>query len=143
MRKSILLAIMLVGVSAMAQTVRLDTGNKSDATTKVELMKACRISKAGNNNEIRLIAKVNAQFDAQKLKAQGITVGAQAGNIVTLRLAPEKAALLDGNADILQYSIAEPGAPTLNHPRYDTRTDSVQAGLGLPQAYTGEGGRIA
>ena len=139
MRKSILLAIMLVGVSAMAQTVRLDTGNKSDATTKVELMKACRMSKAGNNNEIRLIAKVNAQFDSQKLKAQGITVGAQAGNIVTLRLAPEKVALLDGNADILQYSIAEPVAPTLNHTRYDTRTDSVQAGLGLPQAYTGEG----
>ena len=139
MRKSIILAIMLVSVSAMAQTVRLDSHGKSDAATQVEIRRACRESKAGNNNEIRLLAEVGPQFDVQKMKAQGIVVGARAGNIVTLRLSPDKAALLENNADILQYCMADPVFPTVNRTRSDTRTDSVQAGEGLPQAYTGEG----
>lgn len=139
MRKSILLAVMLISVSAMAQTVRLDANGKSDASTQIALRKACKQSKAGDNNEIRMLAKVGAHFDAQKLKVQGIVVGSRAGDVVTLRLTPDKAALLDGNADILQYCMADPVSPTLNHVRYDTRTDSVHAGLGLPQAYTGEG----
>lgn len=139
MRKSILLAIMLVGVSAMAQTVRLDANCKSDASTQLELRKAIKQTKSGDNKEIRLLAKVGAHFDAQKLKSQGIVVGSRAGNVVTLRLTPDKASLLDGNADILQYCMADPVFPTLNRVRYDTRTDSVHAGAGLPQAYTGEG----
>ena len=139
MRKSIFLVALLISVSATAQTMRLDAGSKSDAATQVELMKACRQSKTGNMGEIRMLAKVGAQFDAQKLKAQGIVVGSQAGDIVTLRLTPDKARLLDANADILQYCMADPVFPTLNNTRYDTRTDSVQAGEGLPQAYTGDG----
>ncbi len=130
---------MLLGVSVMAQTVRIDANGKSDASTQVELRKASLQPKTGGNNEIRMLAKVGKHFDAQKLKAQGIVVGSRAGDIVTLRLTPDKVALLDGNADILQYSIAHNVFPTLNRTRVDTRTDSVQAGLGLPQAYTGEG----
>ena len=139
MRKVIILAVMLVGLSAMAQTVRLNNGGKSDASTQVEIMKAQQDKKSGNNNEIRLLAKVGAQFDAQRLKSQGIVVGSRAGDIVTLRLTPEKVSLLDMNADILQYSAAYSIYPNLNRVRFDTRTDSVQAGLDLPQAYTGEG----
>jgi subtilisin family serine protease len=130
---------MLVSITAMAQTVRLDANGKSDASTQVALRKASRQTKAGVNKEIRMLAKVSKHFDAQKLKAQGIVVGSQAGDIVTLRLSPDKAALLDENADILQYSVAFDVFPTMNRTRTDTRTDSVQAGLGLPQAYTGEG----
>ena len=139
MRKSILLALMLVSMSAMAQTVRLDASSKSDATTKVEVMKASQLSKSGGDKEIRIIAKVSSQFDAQKMKVMGITVGSKAGDIVTLRLSPDRVALLDADASILQYTVAYNVAPTLKRTRYDTRTDSVQAGLGLPQAYTGEG----
>ena len=139
MKKIILLAITLLSVSAMAQTVRLDATKKCDAITQVKTMNACRDAKAGGDNEIWMLAKVNAHFDAQKLKAQGIVVGSQAGNIVTLRLSPDKVALLDANADIVQYSIAHNVYPTMNSTRRDTRTDSVQAGLGVPQAFTGEG----
>ena len=139
MRKSIILALLLVGMTAMGQSVKLNSNGKGDAVTQVKIMNANQATKSGDKQEMRLLAKVSKQFDAQRLKAQGIVVGSQAGDIVTLRLTPDKVALLDANADILQYSVAFAVAPTMNSTRYDTQTDSVQAGAGLPQAYTGEG----
>ena len=139
MRKIILLAIMLVSVSAMAQTVRLDNNGKSDAVSQVEIRKALQAKDGGAQAELWMLAKVGNGFDASRLKAQGITVGSKAGDIITLRLTADKVAMLDQNADILQYCIAHPVYPTMNRTRRDTRTDSVQAGAGLPKAYTGKG----
>ena len=126
-------------VPGMGQRVSLSNGSKGDAITQVKIMDAQSAAKNGNGEEIRLIAKVGEGFDAQRLERLGIVVGSKAGDIVTLRLAPEKVALLETDASIVQYTMAYSVAPTLNRTRRDTRTDSVQAGLGLPQAYTGEG----
>ena len=40
---------------------------------------------------------------------------------------------------LAQWHLAAMAAPDLEKARYGTRVDSVQAGLGLPQAYMGEG----
>lgn len=136
MRKIIILAAMMATVTVMAQSVKLNSNGKCDALTQVELN---RQAAKGGNNMVPMLAKVSANFDAKQLQAQGITVGAKAGNIVTLRVPQNRLHLLESNGDILQYSYAYPVFPTLNRTRYDTRTDSVQNGLGLPQAYTGAG----
>lgn len=136
MRKIIILAAMLAGVTAMAQSVKLNNSGKSDALTQVELR---RHAAKGGNEIVPILAKVSDRFDAKRLQSQGISVGAKAGDIVTLRVPQSRLHLLESDGGILQYSYAYPVFPTLNRTRYDTRTDSVQAGLGLPQAYTGAG----
>ena len=138
MRKIILLTAMLIATSVMAQTHRLNTNSKCDAITQVKIENALKGKGPDSGKEMRFLAKVNPHFDARKLQEQGIVVGSKAGDIITLRLTAEQTQLLDNNADILQYSYAYPIYPTVNKTRTDTRTDSVQQGLGLPQAYTGK-----
>ncbi len=139
MRKALLLATLLLAlpVAMMAQKVQLREGGKCDAVSQVKLMQE-RQAKA-LEEPIRLIAKVTDRYDAKKMKAQGIVTGAKAGDIVTLRLPLGKLPLVDGCAEILQYSLSYPVFPMLNRTRFDTRTDSVHQGLGLPRAFTGEG----
>lgn len=137
MRKVLLLSALLLTIPAMGQKVQLANNSKCDAVSQVKLLQD-RQSKSAKE-EIRLIAKVSDGYDAKAMKAQGIVTGAKAGNIVTLRLPLEKLYVIDNSADILQYSVSHPVYPTTNRTRSDTRTDSVQQGLGLPQAYTGEG----
>ena len=126
----------------------LATGSKCDAHSQVQIRKTLThssVSKAdsspnlGDQQEMSLLAKVTKEFDAEALRAKGIKVGSQAGDIVTLRLPAHKVRLLDECGEVLMYSVARPIQPMLDRVRYDTRTDSVHEGLGLPQAYTGEG----
>lgn len=138
MRKVILLVMLFVSFQAAAQTVRLADDAKCDAVSQVALQRI-RASKNASQ-QVSLLAKVSDQFDAEALRAQGIAVGAKAGNIVTLRVPAAKLDLLDRDGDILQYALSQRVYPTVNRTRADTHADSVQAGAGgLPQAYTGEG----
>lgn len=127
---------MTLAFQAMAQNVRLNKDAKCDATTQIELNQARMTKKA--NEQIRLIAKVNNNFDAKAFAKQGIVVGAKAGDIITLRLPISKLSLVEQCDQVLQYTISNPVFANTNRTRTDTRTDSVQAGLGLPQAYTGK-----
>lgn len=139
MRKVLFIAALLLTIPAisMAQRVQLANNSKCDAVSQVRLLQE-RQSKSPKE-QIRLIAKVTDRFDAKAFKAQGIIMGAKAGDIVTLRLPISQIPLIDNCPEILQYSVSHPVFPTMNRTRFDTRTDSVQQGLGLPQAYTGEG----
>jgi len=136
MRKVLLLAALLLAIPAMGQKVQLANNGKCDATSQVKLMQEKRTKSA--SEEIRLIAKVSDRYDAKAMRTKGIVTGAKAGDIVTLRLPIEKLPLVDNCAEILQYSVSHPVFPNMDRTRRDTRTDSVQSGLGLPQAYTGK-----
>ncbi len=137
MRKVLLIAALLITLPALGQKVQLSTTSKCDAVSQVRLLQDQQTK--SSREEIRLIAKVTDRFDVQAMKAQGITVGAKAGDIVTLRLPLHLLHVIDNSSEILQYSVSYPVFPMLNRTRFDTRTDSVHQGLGLPQAYTGEG----
>lgn len=131
-RKLSIIAALLLATQAYGQRLDLSVNVKCDAVSQVKLLQ-----KAGNE-EVRLLAKVSPRFDARTLAPYGIVAGAKAGDIVTLRLPVKNLYAIDNCADILQYCISQPVFPTMNRTRVDTRTDSVQAGLGLPQAYTGK-----
>ena len=91
---------------------------------------------------IGFLAKMTQNFDRDRLEKAGITIGAQAGQIVTLRVPVESLELLESNREVLQYSIAHPvGGPTMDRTRGDTRTDKVQSGEGVSNntAYDGNG----
>ncbi len=97
---------------------------------------------AAGASSVKMIVKMTPNFDRAVLEKAGMVIGAQAGEIITLRVPVEALPLLESNKEVLQYSISHRiAAPDCNNNRFDTRTDSVQAGLGLDldTAYTGEG----
>ena len=135
-RKVLFAVALLLTTQVYGQRFNLVANGKSDAVSQVKLDQLAQ-QKSGAS-EVRLLAKVSAQYNADKLKAYGIVTGAKAGDIVTLRVPISKINVLENCPEILQYTISQTIFPTLNRTRVDTRTDSVQAGLGVPQAYTGK-----
>ena len=81
---------------------------------------------------IHFLAKMAEGYDRSVLVKNGIVIGAQAGQIVTLRVPIDKLHMLEENREVLQYSIAHTvGAPYCNNARIDTHVDSVHVGNGV------------
>lgn len=84
-------------------------------------------------------AKVDATFDARRAEAMGIKVTSRVADIVAMRMPLDKLALLNELPGIVVFSVAHRAHSTMDKVRFDTRTDSVQAGLGVPMPFNGEG----
>ena len=127
----ILLAVNLIGF-ASAQSPKCGIDTKALVGEEV----------AAGAQSIRFLAKMAPGFDRSVLEKAGIVFGAQAGDIVTLRVPVESLALLDESKEVLLYSISHRIAqPENDEARQDTRTDSVYRGLGVDggMPFTGEG----
>ncbi len=126
-----LLAISLL-TCAVAQTTKCAIDTKALMREEV----------AAGAQSIRFLAKMQPGFDRAVLEKAHIVVGAQAGDIVTLTVPVESLAELEGNKEVLQYSISHRIAqPECTHTRFDTRTDKVENGEGTTDSigYNGEG----
>ena len=88
--------------------------------------------------EIGVIAKVDGRFDREAARAMGIRTGSQIADIVTLRVPLNRLQDLEQLSGIVQYTVAHKVYPLMEKTKVDTRTDSVQAGYGLPQGYNGK-----
>ena len=122
--KKILLTLLamslLIGASAQSAKCGIDT--KALMAEEV----------AVGAQSLRFLAKMVPGFDRDALEKAGITVGAQAGDIVTLRVPVGSLQLLDDNKEVLQYSISHRIAqPTNDQARVDTRTAMVYDGIGV------------
>ena len=116
-----LLALCILG-SAVAQKAKCGVDTK--ALVREEI--------AAGASSIGFLAKMTPGFNRDLLEKAGITIGAQAGQIVTLHVPVESLGLLESNCEVLQYSIAHHVAqPLMNNTRKDTRTDKVEAGDGV------------
>lgn len=126
-----LLAISLLS-TLYAQTVKCGVDTK--ALVKEE--------KAAGATTISFLAKMAPGYDRDVLEKAGITIGAEAGQIVTLRVPVESLDVLESDKEVLLYSISHRiAAPNCDRTRLDTRTDSVQHGWGTIDdiSYNGEG----
>ncbi len=120
----------LLGASAQNKKCAIDT--KALVTEEI----------AAGATHVNMLAKMTPDFDRSMLEKAGMVIGAQAGQIITLRVPVEALPLLESNKQVLQYSISHRiAAPECNNNRFDTRTDSVQKGLGVigDTAFTGKG----
>ncbi|MBP5341259.1 MAG: S8 family serine peptidase, partial [Bacteroidales bacterium] len=126
-----LLAISLLA-SAMAQSTKCAIDTK--ALVREEI--------AAGAQSINFLAKMTPGFDRGVLEKADIVIGAEAGLIVTLRVPVTSLDVLESDKEVLLYSISHRIAePTCDHMRVDTRTDSVQKGLGTIDniSYNGAG----
>ena len=149
MKKIVLLALAFSSLVAVAQNkstveTRALTGSYSKAKSVGAMPKTLlehyplRYGKDGSVS-IGAIAKVDATFDAAAVESQGIKVTSRIKDIVVMRVPIEKLGVLESAKGIMVYSVAHKVEPEMNNTRVDTRTDSVQGGLGIPQPFNGEG----
>lgn len=126
-----LLAIsLLVGVSAQRTKCGIDT----KALVREEV--------AAGASTLSFLAKMAPDYNRDMLLKADIVIGAEAGQIVTLHVPVKSLGVLESNPEVLQYSISHRIAqPECSNTRVDTRTDSVQMGLGTVSgmAYDGQG----
>ena len=126
-----LLAISLLA-GAVAQTSKCGIDTKALIREEV----------AAGAQTINFLAKMAPGFDRNVLEKADIRIGAEAGQIVTLRVPVESRDVLENDKAARLYSISPRIAePTCDRMRHDTRTDSVQNGWGITgdTSYNGEG----
>lgn len=120
---SLLTMSILIGAQAQEKKCAIDT----KALVAEEI--------AAGATHINMLAKMAENFDRGVFEKAGIVFGAQAGQIVTMRVPVEALPLLESEKQVLQYSISHRIAqPECDKTRFDTRTDSVQNGWGLEWA---------
>lgn len=135
MKRVVIIALLFSTVSVFAQSkASLDTRWKIDHEWN---------SSAGQKNSdeevVEMLAQVTSDFRFEELTDHGIRIGSRIGNVVTLRVKPSQISILDACDHVIYYQVSHTVVPECNDTRFDTRTDSVQAGYGLPQGYDGEG----
>lgn len=120
----------------------LCTSMAQSAKCGIDTKALVREQVAAGATTIPFLAKMHQGFDRGRLEKAGIVIGAQAGQIVTLRVPVESLSELESNREVQQYSIAHAvGGPMMDHTRGDTRTDKVERGEGVTggQGYDGTG----
>ena len=125
-------------VETRALVHNLNQAKSVDNMSK-NLLQRYPVININNKSYIGVIAKVDGDFDAAGMKAQGIRITSQVENIIVLRVPVEQLAALEGVRGIETYTVAHRVSPEMNKTRVDTRTDSIQEGLGVPQPFNGEG----
>lgn len=86
------------------------------------------------------LIKINDAVKAHSgLSGLGINIGTKAGNIWTVKVPKDKLQQFTQLDGISYIQLDEPVKPDLNVVRTNTRADSVQKGISLPQAYSGKG----
>lgn len=149
MKKFIIIIAILSSVAAMAQQKStMETRALMQEYSKVKsieklpaiLQDQLAVSHDSRMGDIvRVVAKVGHSFDKEAMMQKGITVTSQIGDIVSLRLPIEKLPILESDASVLQYTVCHKAVACIDKSRVDTRADSVQKGIGLPQGFNGEG----
>lgn len=125
-------------VETRALVHNLNQAKSVDNMSKT-LLQRYPVININNKSYIGVIAKVDGDFDAADLKALGIRITSEVENIIVLRVPVEQLAALESVRGIETYTVAHRVSPEMNKTRVDTRTDSIQAGLGVPQPFNGEG----
>ena len=86
---------------------------------------------------VSTIAKVTSGFRSDELPA-GVIMGSRIGNIITLKIPIENVSLIQQCKGVEYIEIAAKVEPNINNALLDLRADSVHAGLGLNNSYTGK-----
>lgn len=84
------------------------------------------------------LGKINQQFNPQNLSELGVIVGKPIGSVVSLKVPLNQLATITSLPGLESMQIAAKIENLLDKAVKDIRADSVHAGIGLPQGYTGK-----
>jgi len=89
-------------------------------------------------NGIHYVSFLGKKGNGVLTNQEGIIFGKQLGSIVSVRVSLEKLPFLNSVQGIEYLELAGKIKPTLDKVVFDTRVDSVHAGIGLPEIYAGK-----
>lgn len=87
---------------------------------------------------VSLLVKVSSSFNLKDLNSKEIIIGSTINDIVTIKVPLNKIEDVFTLNGITQLHLAGKIRPTLDKALFDTRVDSVHAGINLPEAFTGK-----
>ena len=96
------------------------------------------ITKIKQNFYFSFLGKINQQFNPQNLSDLGVMVGKPIGSVVSLKVPLNQLATITSLPGLESMQIAAKIENLLDKAVTDIRADSVHAGIGLPQGYTGK-----
>jgi subtilisin family serine protease len=102
-----------------------------------ELVKTYPIYPQNQSFALSFLAKKTPLFNPAVFNKNGIIIGSQLGDIVTLRVPVEVLTQVDELAGLAYLEVAGKVSPELDRVLFDTRVDSVHKAINLPEAYTG------
>lgn len=103
-----------------------------------DLINKFPVNKIDNQYYVNLLFKVGFGFSRSQIESYGAMVGGRSQDILSVKWPIEQLSFLTeiNNVEIIQ--VAQKVKPTLSRVRFDTRVDSVHAGIGLSNAFTGK-----
>lgn len=96
------------------------------------------INRIQGSEYVSFLAKVGNDFDASEMRSRGIDIGARINNIVSIRYPLNTLNEIFQENTLTYIKIAAKIKPMLDKVVIGTHVDSVWAGIGLPQGYTGK-----
>ncbi len=87
---------------------------------------------------VSFLGKKGPGFDAASLEERGIHVGSEINGIVSFRYPVQEVEAVLSENGFSMIQLAGKVKPMLNHVPIGTHADSVWAGIGLPESYTGK-----
>ena len=148
MKKILFTVFLLAAVAVVAQNkstietkALIQNYNKTKSVERMSqnLLQRYPIQSTEKGHFIGVLAKVTNDFDAKTLEKEGIKVTSRIADIVAMRVPIERLATLESAKGIKIFTVAHRVSPDMDKTRPDTRTDSVQAGLGVPHRLTERG----
>lgn len=146
--KTVLLFLVLIFVSSsFAQTVQISQKTQFDVAQilrhnveirkgNADLLNLYPIMKLDNEHYVSFLGKKN--FGAVLVSNDEIIFGATTNSIVSVRVRLDKLDHIHSIPGLSNLELAGKIKPDLDKVTFDTRVDSVHAGYGLPEAYTGK-----
>jgi minor extracellular serine protease Vpr len=92
---------------------------------------------ASGNTYVSALIKVQPGFTESLLSSLGVKIGTKAGNVWTAQVPLSSVRNFTTVNGISYIEMDQPASPALDTARKTTRVDSVHAGYGLPQGYSG------
>ncbi len=150
MYKHLILAIyLLFGVGVSAQ-VKMSANTSADiyeikklTSLRAEFItenirKRFPINTFGASEYVAFIAKKSAIFSRSVLISNGVMLGAEIGDIITVKYPLESIESIYNDPNFLYIELAGMIKPTLDRVPWDVRADSVWMGYGMPNGFSGD-----
>lgn len=103
-----------------------------------EIRNRFAVNSINGNEYVSFLTKRSASFNANELINNGVLIGAQINDIVSIKYPLDNVTSILSNSNFSYVHLANKVKPLLDRVVIGTRVDSVWAGIGLPQGYSGK-----
>jgi minor extracellular serine protease Vpr len=149
MRQIILFSFLLLSLGSFSQKVAIPANSKADVSLILldlqrnkgrlseEIKDRFAFHKVEGIDYVSFLAKVASSFNANELNDFGIITNRPVNGIISLKIPIDQLGNLESLPGIVILQLAGKIKADLDKAVKDTRADSVQYGINLPQSYTG------